>query len=62
MLENLRNDVRKNREIMDRMNLEINEKIRKLQMTEQMLLEPHMSIDEINNLENTVLILKKNVK
>ncbi len=47
---------------MDRMNLEINEKIRKLQMTEQMLLEPHMSIDEINNLENTVLILKKNVK
>lgn len=34
MLENLRNDVRKNREIMDRMNMEINEKIRKLQMTE----------------------------
>ena len=31
-------------------------------MTEQMLLEPHMNIDEINNLENTVLILKKNVK
>jgi hypothetical protein len=30
MLENLRNDVRKNREIMDRMNMEINEKIRKL--------------------------------
>ena len=30
MLENLRNDVRKNREIMDRMNMDINEKIRKL--------------------------------
>ena len=27
-----------------------------------MLLEPNMNIDEINNLENTVLILKKNVK
>jgi hypothetical protein len=27
-----------------------------------MLIEPHMSMDELNALENTVLILKKNVK
>lgn len=30
MLENLRNEVAKNRELQDRMNMEINEKIRKL--------------------------------
>ena len=30
MLENLRNEVSKNRELQDRMNMEINEKIRKL--------------------------------
>ena len=27
-----------------------------------MLQEPHMSMDQLNQLENTVLLLKKNVK
>lgn len=44
------------------MHLDINEKIRKLQITEQMLLEPHMGQEELAQLENTVIILRKNVK
>lgn len=62
MLESLRNEVRKNRELQERMHLDINEKIRKLQITEQMLLEPHMGQEELAQLENTVIILRKNVK
>jgi hypothetical protein len=62
MLEALRNDVRKNRDLQDRMQVETDEKIRKLQITEQMLLKPNISQEEFEQLENAVMLLTKNMK
>jgi len=62
MLEALRNDVRKNRDLQDRMQVETDEKIRKLQITEQMLLKPNISQEEFEQLKNAVMLLTKNMK
>ena len=62
MLGAIRNEVKKNREIVrERMNVEYNERLKKLQQTEKMLAEPPITQNELMMLENTMTSLRRNV-
>jgi intraflagellar transport protein 81 len=62
MLNAIKNEVRKNREIVkDRMTVEYNERLKKLQQTEKMLAEPPITQNELMMLENTMTALRRAV-
>lgn len=62
MLHAVKNEVRKNREIVkERMTVEYNERLKKLQQTEKMLAEPPITQNELMMLENTMTALRRAV-
>ena len=62
MLHAIRNEVKKNREIVkERMTIEYNERLKKLQQTEKMLSEPPITQNELMMLENTMTALRRAV-
>jgi intraflagellar transport protein 81 len=62
MLHAIKNEVRKNREIVkERMTVEYNERMKKLQQTEKMLAEPPITQNELMMLENTMTALRRAV-
>ena len=62
MLHAVKNEVRKNREIVkERMTVEYNERVKKLQQTEKMLAEPPITQNELMMLENTMTALRRAV-
>ena len=62
MLHAIKNEVRKNREIVkERMTVEYNERLKKLQKTERMLSDPPITQNELMMLENTMTGLRRTV-
>lgn len=62
MLQSLRTDVKKNRELCaDRLAIEINEKRKKLENTEKLLQDPPITANELNQMENNVVVLRRAV-
>lgn len=62
MVQALKNEVRKNREIVrERMTVEYNERLKKLQQTEKLLAEPPITQNELMMLENTMAGLRRTV-
>ena len=62
MLHAIRNEVKRNREIVkERMTVEYNERLKKLQQTEKMLAEPPITQNELMHLENTMTSLRRAV-
>ena len=62
MLYAIRNEVKKNREIVnERMTVEYNERLKKLQQTEKLLSEPPITQNELMMLENTMTGLRRTV-
>ncbi|EGR32885.1 intraflagellar transport protein, putative [Ichthyophthirius multifiliis] len=62
MLQNMRNDVKKNRELSNqRFAIEINEKKKKLEQTEKLLSEPPITQNELNHLDNQLIVLRRAV-
>ncbi|KAL4499945.1 hypothetical protein ABPG72_015294 [Tetrahymena utriculariae] len=62
MLQSMRNEVKKNRELSTmRLAIEINEKKKKLEATEKLLMEPPMTQGELSNLDNQLVVLRRAV-
>ena len=62
MLHAIRNEVKRNRDIVkERMTVEYNERLKKLQQTEKMLSEPPITQNELMMLENTMTALRRAV-
>lgn len=62
MVHALKNEVRKNREIVrERMTVEYNERLKKLHQTEKLLSEPPITQNELMMLENTMAGLRRTV-
>lgn len=58
----MRNEVKKNRELSTmRLAIEINEKKKKLEATEKLLMEPPMTQGELSNLDNQLIVLRRAV-
>ena len=63
MLGALRNEVRKNRDMaQERLALEIGEKKKKINEIEKILKEPSVTNQELNQLENQMVLLDKDVR
>ncbi|KAM3147649.1 hypothetical protein pb186bvf_000456 [Paramecium bursaria] len=62
MLLALRNEVKKNREISkDRLGFDLKERRRKLEQIEKLLKEPPITLNELNQMENNLMILRRAV-
>ncbi|CAK79733.1 unnamed protein product (macronuclear) [Paramecium tetraurelia] len=62
MLMALRNEVKRNREISkDRLGFDLKERRKKLEQIERLLAEPPITLNELNNLENTLMALRRAV-
>ena len=62
MLMALRNEVKKNREICnERLGIEINEKRKKLEQTQKLLSDPPITQNELVQMENAVVNLRRAV-
>ena len=62
MLHAIRNEVKKNRDIVkERMTVEYNQRLKKLQQTEKMLAEPPITQNELMMLENTMTAYRRAV-
>ncbi len=62
MLQSTRNEVKKNRELSrDRLGLELKEKRKKLEQIERVLSEPPVTMNELNQMENHLMGLRRMV-
>ena len=58
----LRNEVKKNREMStDRLGFDLKERKKKLEQIERLLSEPPITLNELNNLENNLMALRRTV-